>query len=139
MRRNFHEAKEPTVMIIPMIDIMLFLLVFFMVSSIFMVQSNTIPVNLPAAASAKRDTRPNIVPVAVAADGTLQYKQETIPLQELPAKVKESLLADADTVFVLRGDRKTPYENVVSVLDVLKRSGTRHVSIATERRAEQGE
>ena len=67
MRRNFHEVKEPAVMIIPMIDIMLFLLVFFMVSSIFMVQSNTIQVNLPAASQAKRDTRPNIVPVAVAA------------------------------------------------------------------------
>ena len=121
-------------MIIPMIDIMLFLLVFFMVSSIFMVQSNTIQVNLPAASQAKRDTRPNIVPVAVAADGTLQYKQETIGLPDLPAKVKESLLTDAETVFVLRGDKKTPYENVVSVLDVLKRSGTRHVSIATERK-----
>ncbi|MBR1552723.1 MAG: biopolymer transporter ExbD [Schwartzia sp.] len=136
MRRNFHEVKEPTVMIIPMIDIMLFLLVFFMVSSIFMVQSNTIPVNLPAASAAKRDTRPHIVPVAVAADGTLQYRQETITLRELPAKVKASLLADAETVFVLRGDRKAPYENVVSVLDVLKRSGTRHVSIATEKRGE---
>ncbi|MCR5030280.1 MAG: biopolymer transporter ExbD [Selenomonadaceae bacterium] len=134
MRRNFHEVKEPAVMIIPMIDIMLFLLVFFMVSSIFMVQSNTIQVNLPAASQAKRDTRPNIVPVAVAADGTLQYKQETIGLHDLPAKVKESLLTDAETVFVLRGDKKTPYENVVSVLDVLKRSGTRHVSIATERK-----
>ncbi|MBQ8699939.1 MAG: biopolymer transporter ExbD, partial [Schwartzia sp.] len=55
---------------------------------------------------------------------------------ELPAKVKESLLADAETVFVLRGDKQTPYENVVSVLDVLKRSGTRHVSIATEKRGE---
>ena len=136
MRRNFHEMKEPTVMIIPMIDIMLFLLVFFMVSSIFMVQSNTIQVNLPAASTAKRDTRPNIIPVAVAADGTIQYKQETISISELPGKVKESLLADAETVFVLRGDKKTPYENVVSVLDVLKRSGTRHVSIATEKRGE---
>ncbi|MBQ9364563.1 MAG: biopolymer transporter ExbD [Schwartzia sp.] len=136
MRRNFHEMKEPTVMIIPMIDIMLFLLVFFMISSIFMVQSNTIQVNLPAASTAKRDTRPNIIPVAVAADGTIQYKQETISIRELPGKVKESLLADAETVFVLRGDKKTPYENVVSVLDVLKRSGTRHVSIATEKRGE---
>ena len=136
MRRNFHETKEPAVMIIPMIDIMLFLLVFFMVSSIFMVQSNTIQVNLPAASAATRDTRPNIVPVAVAEDGTIQYRQETVSLQELPEKVRVSLLDDAETVFVLRGDRKTSYENMVSVLDVLKRSGTRHVSIATEQRKE---
>ena len=134
MRRNFHETKEPAVMIIPMIDIMLFLLVFFMVSSIFMVQSNTIQVNLPAASAAKRDTRPNIVPVAVAEDGTIQYRQETViddPKPGVPL-----VLDDAETVFVLRGDRKTSYENMVSVLDVLKRSGTRHVSIATEQRKE---
>ena len=62
-----------------------------------------------------------------------------IPAQEtaeLPEKVRVSLLDDAETVFVLRGDRKTSYENMVSVLDVLKRSGTRHVSIATEQRKE---
>lgn len=134
MRRNFHEIKEPTVMIIPMIDIMLFLLVFFMVSTIFMVQSNTIRVNLPAASSTQRDTRPNIVPVAVASDGTIQYRQETIPLRDLPSRVKESLTEDAETVFVLRGDRKAAYEDVVAVLDILKKSGTRHVSIATEKK-----
>ena len=76
------------------------------------------------------------MPVAVAEDGTIQYRQETVSLQELPEKVRVSLLDDAETVFVLRGDRKTSYENMVSVLDVLKRSGTRHVSIATEQRKE---
>ena len=50
MRRDYRIEKEPTVVIIPMIDIMLFLLVFFMISTIYMVQANTLPVNLPAAA-----------------------------------------------------------------------------------------
>ena len=54
MRRDYRVVKEPTVMIIPMIDIMLFLLVFFMISTIYMVQANTLPVNLPAAAAARR-------------------------------------------------------------------------------------
>ena len=51
MRRDFRITKEPLVMIIPMIDIMLFLLVFFMISTIYMVQTNTVQVALPQAAA----------------------------------------------------------------------------------------
>lgn len=52
-KRNFHLLSQPEVIIIPMIDIMLFLLVFFMVSTIYMVHLNTLPVNLPAAQAAR--------------------------------------------------------------------------------------
>ena len=51
MRRNFHDVREPLVMIIPMIDIMLFLLVFFMLSTMYMVNASTVQVSLPQAAS----------------------------------------------------------------------------------------
>ena len=50
-RRAF---SKPEVMIIPMIDIMFFLLVFFMLSTMYMVEQKTIPVNLPQATSAVR-------------------------------------------------------------------------------------
>ena len=42
MRRNFHDVREPLVMIVPMIDIMLFLLVFFMLSTMYMVNASTL-------------------------------------------------------------------------------------------------
>ena len=59
-RRDFREKTQPLVMIIPMIDIMLFLLVFFMISTIYMVQTNTLPVSLPQSSTAKQgpDNRP---------------------------------------------------------------------------------
>ena len=125
MRRNFHEVREPLVMIIPMIDIMLFLLVFFMLSTMYMVNASTVQVSLPQAASAKQDTRPHIVSITVTEDGK-------VPTRELSARVKTQLETDPDTVFVVRGDKKTDYQYVVSVFDVLKEAGTRHVSIATE-------
>ena len=132
MRRDFRLTKEPLVMIIPMIDIMLFLLVFFMISTIYMVQTNTIQVALPQAAASKMETRPNIVPITVTDKGDVLYDKDELPNEDIAGKVKESLAADADTVFVLRGDKKADYASVVLVLDVLKRSGARHVSIATE-------
>ncbi len=134
MRRDYRVEKEPVVMIIPMIDIMLFLLVFFMISTIYMVQANTLPVNLPAAAAARRETRPRIVAITVQADGTIQYEREAVRPPELSPHVRQALAGDKETIFVLRGDKQATYENIVAVLDVLKQCGARHVSIATERK-----
>lgn len=132
MRREFRVTQSPKVMIIPMIDIMLFLLVFFMISTVYMVQLNTLPVSLPAAAAAQRETRPDIVSITITQQGDILYDKEQAPVPDLAARIRTALQADAETVFVLRGDRKTSYENVTAVLDLLKQSGARRVSIATD-------
>lgn len=119
-------------MIIPMIDIMLFLLVFFMLSTMYMVNTNTVQVALPQAASAAMETRPNIISITVTEKGDVLYDKDEMPTTDLPSQIAQALAADDATVFVLRGDRKAGYEHVVTVLDILKRSGARHVSIATE-------
>ena len=111
MRRDYRVEKEPVVMIIPMIDIMLFLLVFFMISTIYMVQANTLPVNLPAAAAARRETRPRIVAITVQADGTIQYEREAVRPPELSSHVRQALAGDKETIFVLRGDKQATYKD----------------------------
>ena len=131
-RRNFREESQPLVMIIPMIDIMLFLLVFFMISTIYMVQTNTLQVNLPQAASANQETRPTVVPLTVMQDGAILFDKEGVPSEELSSKIRAALESNQNVVFVLRGDRAARYESVVAVLDLLKQSGAKHVSIATE-------
>ena len=131
-RRDFREKKEPLVMIIPMIDIMLFLLVFFMMSTIYMVQTNTLPVSLPQASTAKQETRPNVVPITVLETGDVLFDKDSVPNQQLAEKVHAALAADKDTIFVLRGDKAARYESVVALLDLLKKSGAYRVSIATE-------
>ena len=131
-RRDFREKSQPLVMIIPMIDIMLFLLVFFMISTIYMVQSNTLPVNLPQSKSATQDTRPNIVPIMVMENGDVVFDKDSVPNQQIGEKVHKALEQNKETVFVLRGDKAARYESVVAVLDLLKQSGARRVSIATE-------
>ena len=131
-RRNFREKTQPFVMIIPMIDIMLFLLVFFMISTIYMVQTNTLPVSLPQSTTAKQETRPNIVPLTVMKSGDVLFDKDSVPNQQLAEKIHKALESDKDTIFVLRGDKAARYESVVAVLDLLKKSGARRVSIATE-------
>lgn len=131
-RRNFREEKQPLVMIIPMIDIMLFLLVFFMLSTIYMVQTNNFNVDLPQSEGEKQVVEPKAIKITVLENGDVMYDDGKILLSTLPQMVAHTLNEDSETVFVLFGDKATRYEKVVNVLELLKKSGVRHVSIATE-------
>ena len=132
MRRDFRENKQPLVMIIPMIDIMLFLLVFFMISTIYMVQTNTLQVTLPNSSSGNIETRQNIISITVTANGNILYENDSVQNENLAQKIHATLESNSETIFLLRGDKSARYENVVTVLDLLKKSGAHRVSIATE-------
>ena len=131
-RRNFREDKQPLVMIIPMIDIMLFLLVFFMLSTIYMVQTNNFNIDLPQSEGERREVEPKVVSITVTESGEVMFDDDKILLKNLPQLVNHALNKDNETVFVIYGDKSARYEKVVNVLELLKKSGVRHVSVATE-------
>ena len=132
-RHDFRENKKPLVMIIPMIDIMLFLLVFFMISTIYMVQTNSFHVNLPQSKISEQETRKNIISITITENGEIIYDKEKIILSEqLSQKILETLRNDKETVFIIRGDKSVKYEKVVNVLEILKKSSVKNISIATE-------
>ena len=84
-RRAF---SKPEVMIIPMIDIMFFLLVFFMLSTLYMVDLKTIPVNMPKVQNAQSQTNVNYL-VTMKADGTLYLENKLIDEDTLLQGAKE--------------------------------------------------
>ena len=83
-RRSF---RKPEVMIIPMIDIMFFLLVFFMLSTLYMVDLKTIPVNMPKVENAQTQTNVNYL-VTLKADGTLYLEDQPIDEETLIENAK---------------------------------------------------
>lgn len=131
-RRDFREKKLPLVMIIPMIDIMLFLLVFFMLSVIYMVQTNNFNVNLPQTEGERQEVQPKFISITVTENGEIFFEDNKILLKNLPQLVNHALTKDNETVFVIYGDKSARYEKIVGVLELLKKSGVRHVSVATE-------
>ncbi|MEN6413590.1 MAG: biopolymer transporter ExbD [Veillonellales bacterium] len=133
--RSLRLERQPKLMIIPMIDIIFFLLVFFMMSTLYMVEQKTIPVNLPQVSSARNDT-PRSVSVTVTQDGQILFEQEKVPMELLRKRVQIEMAKQSDLVFVLRSDKEAAYGKVVAVLDELKLAGVQHVSIATERKAQ---
>ena len=133
MRREHRITAQPAVIIIPMIDIMLFLLVFFMISSISMIQANAIRVNLPAGQSAEIDMKPHTVMITITSSGDILYEQDTKPTKDFDEKIKAKVAGDPDAVFVVRGDRKAPYENIAYALDALKAAGVQHISNSVDK------
>lgn len=136
-KRNFHKVKEPSIIIVPMIDIMLFLLVFFMMATMYMTELNTMSVNLPQASASKRETKPEVIPVTVLDNGEVYYDKDTSPSQDVVQRMKKNISENPEVVFVLRADKSTNYNDVTKVLDALKQSGAKHISLATEVKADK--
>ncbi|MDU2066259.1 MAG: biopolymer transporter ExbD [Sporomusaceae bacterium] len=134
---ELRHRRSPKLMIIPMIDIIFFLLVFFMMSTLYMVDQQTISVRLPQAQTAKSD-RPHSVAVTVTADNKILFDKEEIPFSLLGQRTKALLAAQAsdDLVIILRSDKSLEYGKVVAVLDELKSAGAQRIAIATDRKGE---
>lgn len=129
--REWRVACQPRLMIIPMIDIVFFLLVFFMLSTLHMVEQKTLPVQLPAAQVSQGDSKKQIA-VTVTVNGQIYIEDEIVPLELLKERVKAELSRQQDAFFVLRADRNVEYGRVVAVMDALKAVGVQRLSVATE-------
>lgn len=131
--RNLRSEHQPKLMIIPMIDIIFFLLVFFIMSTLYMVDQQVIPVNLPQTASAQSE-KSRSVAIIVTKDGRILFEQEDIPIELVKKRVQLEMNKQSDIVFVLHSDKQVEYGKVVAVLDELKLAGAHRVAIATERK-----
>ena len=106
---NHQEKKTPMLMIIPMIDIIFFLLVFFMMSMLTMVVQKTMPLHLPAASSSSIDTEKTL-PIAVDARGQVFLEDTPVTLEMLAEKLAVEKAQNEKLIIVLRGDRVADYD-----------------------------
>ena len=113
-----------------MIDIIFFLLVFFMMSMLSMVVQKSIPVALPAAQTASVDLDRK-VPVTITADGRIFVEQESMPMDAFIRRMQLEKAKGGNLSVILRSDKNVKYGEVVTVLDTLKKIGITRVSIAT--------
>jgi biopolymer transport protein ExbD len=122
------EQNEARIEIIPLIDIMFFLLASFMLVSISMVHLKTVPVNLPTAATATEDTQRDFISITIDREGTAYLEGRPVGLQEL-SMTFSSMQATNPTVRVyISGDQDARHGDVVRVLDVVRGTGVQKVA-----------
>jgi biopolymer transport protein ExbD len=127
-RRHMEKAR---IEIIPMIDIIFFLLVFFMVSTLSMTINHGLPVNLPKAASSQQDLRETFN-VTVMQDGTLFLNKEPTTLPELGQLVKAGLEQDPELVVIINADDQALHGVIVAVMDEVRLAGVSRLAIAVQ-------
>ena len=132
--RDRNVFVKPEVMIVPMIDIMFFLLVFFMISTLSMVNLKTVDVNLPQAAAAETRMNVNYL-VTLKADGTLFLEDNPVGEKELLAGAKREQQKNPKFAVVVRADAGTDYAKVVELLDKFKGAGITRFGLAAEVRS----
>ncbi|HVU28168.1 MAG TPA: biopolymer transporter ExbD [Verrucomicrobiae bacterium] len=124
--------KRARIEIIPLIDVIFFLLATFMMVSLSMVKNNGIKVNLPAAATSAPQEKNDRTTISVTKDGNLFFNQESLQISDLPARLEQLKAQQPDPKVFINGDEKAFFGNAVEVLDDLRKAGITKVAIDTK-------
>jgi biopolymer transport protein ExbD len=129
MRVPRQEQPKARIEIVPMIDVIFFLLVFFMVSTLSMTINRGLPVNLPTAATSQKDLRENLN-LTLTQAGEIFLNKEPIALQDLGPRVKVALASEPELMVIINADGDVRHHAVVEVMDELRLVGVARLAIA---------
>jgi biopolymer transport protein ExbD len=122
--------KKARIEIIPMIDTMFFLLVFFMVATLSMTVQQGLSVNLPHAVTARDEVR-RTVTLTLTKDGGLYFNKEPVSsLEEAASRVARWKETSTEAAVVINADRSVEHGSVVALMDAIRRAGVTRMAIA---------
>jgi biopolymer transport protein ExbD len=131
------EPKKARIEIIPMIDTIFFLLVFFMVASLAMTKMTGMPVQLPKSTTAQ--AKPVVkVMVTVTAAGHCYIDKQFVDFTEIYGEMCRRLRDNPKLVVILNCDKTQKVDKLIQVMDEVKRANAENVLIATEPKTQDG-
>lgn len=130
-RRPRKQSLPPQLMLSPMIDMIFLLLVFFIVSTMYMSEIKTIPIRLPVAQNSETVSKSNFA-VTVKKDGVLYLEDNKIEMKQLVANAAAESKRDAAFSVIIRTDGEANYKTVIKLMDELKGAGVTRFGLATD-------
>jgi biopolymer transport protein ExbD len=124
--------KKSRLEIIPLIDIMFFLLASFMMISLQMSRTANIKVNLPSATQSAQDYKPDMINIAVDKSGAVWLEKKQIALPDLSAVLTSRFHADTNLPVYISGDRDTLHGDMVNVYQAVRAAGIQKVAFMTD-------
>ena len=122
--------RKARIEIIPLIDIMFFLLASFMMASLTMIKMQSIKMNLPTATQATRDFKPEIVNLSVDKSGEVFVEKKAVTAAELHSYLSNRYHMNTNIPVYISGDKDATHGSVIRVLDMVRREGIQKVSFA---------
>jgi len=131
MRLQRRNLKKARIEIIPMIDTIFFLLVFFMISTLSMSQFKGMPVNLPKAASGQQAPAESAA-VTIDKAGRLFLNRQAIDKSALGESLRQQLAKNPDLLVVINADGMVEHGQVVEVMDIARGANVAKMAIAVK-------
>lgn len=123
---------HPGIQLAPLVDVLLLLLIFFLMTWNAARSENELDVKVPKASTAKEKTAPiGDVVVNVKADGNVVVNRRTLAAAELLELLRNLAQLNPEQAVVIRGDEAGAYKNIINVLDICTSAGITNVAFAT--------
>lgn len=124
------ERERPRLEIVPMIDIMMFLLVFFVMIVLRMIPDSGVTLHLPGASTAQHLPHTQVV-IIIDQQGALHVKNQVMSPDELSAYLRQ-MKASHDTSVIVAGNKGTKLQTLMNVMDIVRKDGITDIGIATK-------
>ena len=129
------EPDQPfQVNILPMIDVVFALLTFFIMSTLTLTRSESLPVNLPGAQTAKLTNEAKPIEITIDAKGTLSIDRQGVELSELRDRIKKLLSNSTQKTVLIRADEQVAHGKVVAAMDAVRQVAGAKLAIATQKK-----
>ena len=124
-------GDEARIEVVPLIDIMFFLLASFMMVCLSMTQLNRVPINLPEASTGVADTKAPPFQIAVDPNGVITWDSQIITLSEITTRLQKEA-APSETRVLISADAESRHKNVLDVLNAVRAAGIEKVSFESK-------
>lgn len=125
----------PRINILPMIDVIFAILVFFIVSSLYLTRSEGLPVNLPSATTAEVQKTKQIT-VSLDQQGKLTIDSKPAQINQLKAEIEKLIKTDTNTTVIVNADKTVEHGQVVDIIDQLRQIPEVQLAIAAKKKIE---
>lgn len=125
-----YPVKKPRIELIPLIDVMFFLLASFIFVSLSMVQHRGIRVDVPQAAAGQAD-RDDYFAISMTADGRLYADKRPVSEAELRHELAALANREHEPRVFINADKRVPHGDVIAVLDLARSAGIRQIAFET--------
>ncbi len=124
--------KKARVEIIPLIDVMFFLLAAFMMVTLTMNRLRTLQMDLPSAVAPSSSDKPDRMEILISREGDLKIAGERIRFSDLTSRVQSKVASNTNYPFYLKPDFQTTHGHVLRILDTIKAAGGSKISMAID-------
>lgn len=131
--RDPRKFEKPEIIIIPMIDIMFFLLVFFMIATMSMVDLKTVDVSMPKATNVQTNLSVTYL-VTIKKDGTLWLEDKAITMDDLLRRAQAEQSKNSKFAVAIRADEAVDYAELMKLVDALKGAGINRFALAADKK-----